>query len=417
MLSLCGPAHRPRTSISVVEPLLGQKDLILDVQKTLGSLQEFIRTRIRPSEIALENGEVSNQQEILKELQAEARSLGLWNVAFARDSGLNNRQLVGISEQVGAYPRLGPAAINSGAPDYPNIIMLDAVATAAQREKILQPLLEGRVTSAFAMTEPDVASSDANNIETKIRVDEDSATISGHKWYITGATRKNCEWLFVLGLSDKDAPQHHQHTVVAVPTKSPGVTIKRSLPVMGYYGDQAEIELDGVVVPNENIIGLRGEGFKVGQTRLAAARLHHAARTLGLARRAYEMMLSRARTRRIREQLLADLDMFRAGVAESKMQLTQTRLLVEETARVLDTTADPRAALQLTSQAKIIAMRTGLDVIGRAIDAHGAAGLSDETPLASWWSDVRGLHIADGPEATHLSLIARMEMARIEGRR
>lgn len=377
------------------------------------ALNEFMDTSVIPAEAAAERwaatAPAGHEPPALADLKAEARRQGLWNLGISSISGLSNLDYCYIAEIAGRSPEFGPAAINGAAPDSVNMTMLDAVVTDTQRKLFLKPLLEDQHRSAFAMTEPDVASSDASNINTRIEVRGDDFVLNGRKWYITGAANPRCKVFFVLGCTNPKGGLHARHSVVAVPVDTPGVTVRRTLPVFGYDGDQAEVTFDNVVVPRDYLLGDFNGGFAVAQTRLAAARLQHCMRMIGLAERAFAMTCERAGHRVVQGELLAVKGMFRSDLADSRMQLNQARLMVLYTAALVDAHG-AKAARSEISQIKVITMRMALAVIGRAISVHGAAGLSDDLPLARWWAHARGLHIADGPEETHLEVIARREL-------
>ncbi|MEU5846336.1 acyl-CoA dehydrogenase family protein [Saccharopolyspora shandongensis] len=350
---------------------------------------------------------------VLVELKAEARERGLWNLGLRSASGLTHLDYAPIAELAGRSPELAPAAINAAPPDSVNMVMLDAVASTEQRRRWLDPLLSDEFRSAFAMTEPEVSSSDATNIATTIEWDGDAYVVNGRKWYITGAANPRCAVLFVVGRSDPTAPPHRRHSLVVVPTDAPGVRVVRSLPVFGYDGDQAEITFSDVRVPAENLLGERGRGFAVGQTRLAAARLQHCMRTVGLSERALEMTCRRAMSRVAFGRSLARQGTLRSELAASRIALDRTRLLIQHTAALVDRDGATAAQANI-SAAKVLTMRTAMEVIERAISVHGALGLSDDVPLARWWALVRGLHIADGPEEVHLEVVARHELRAAE---
>lgn len=386
----------------------------------LTKLRDFMTTHVKPAEAEYERWRAASggagEAPVIAGLKAAARELGLWNLSLLGASGLSNLDYCYLAEMTGRSPDLAPAAINGAAPDSVNMVMLGEVATSEQTTRWLEPLKRDEFKSAFAMTEPDVASSDATTIETRIDRDGDDYVINGRKWYITGATNPRLAWLFVMGCTDPSAPAHRRHSVVGVPADAAGVKIVRSLPVLGYDGDQAEIELTDVRVPVGNLLGAEGGGFRVGQVRLAAARLQHCMRMIGLSERALEMTCERALDRVAFGKPLAEHGTIRSDLAESRLQLDQARLLVLRTAYLVDT-AGARAAQSEISQAKVIAMRTALDVIGRAMSVHGARGLSDEIPLARWWAMARGLHIADGPEEVHMEVVARHELDRAAAHR
>ncbi|GAA4802894.1 acyl-CoA dehydrogenase family protein [Tomitella cavernea] len=374
------------------------------VRKTL---QEFIAHEVIPAESAAAPAPVGHPG--IEDLQQRAREYDLWNVLTDPRAGLSWRQQSELAEMTGWSIDLAPRAINAGPPDSVNMAMLHAVADEWQRRLFLAPLMTGSVRSAFAMTEPDVASSDANNISTTMVVDGDEIVITGRKWYISGLLDPRCHWLFVVGLTDPGAPRHRQHSVVAVPIGAPGVRIVRRLPVFGYAGDQGELALDDVRVPLNHLLGKRGDGFQVSQTRLAAARLHHSCRMVGLAERALRMAIDRARRRHVSGAALGSHPVVVSQVAECRLAVTQARLLNLAAAEACDDDG-ARAAQSILSAAKIAATRMAVFVLDRCLSIHGAAGLSADTPLARWWAEAKSLHIADGPEETHLAVVGRSEI-------
>ena len=384
-------------------------------RELLGALTSFMDECVYPAEAEVTKQRAAglpagHEPAVLDSLRGEAKRRGLWNLCVPGLSGLGYLDYAYIAEVTGRSPDLAPKSINGGAPDSVNMVMLDAVATADQRTRFLDPLLAAKSGSAFAMTEPAVASSDASNIATTIRRDGDEYVVDGHKWYISGAANPRCNVLFVVGMSDPTASAHRRHTVVAVPAGAPGVTIHRAMSVFGYDDDSAEISFDSVRVPAANRLGEEGHGFAVGQVRLAAARLQHCMRMVGLAERALELTCRRAEERLAFGGTLSRKGQLTAQVAESRIALDQTRLFVLHTAALVDSLGS-RAAQSQISAAKVLAMRTAVTVLDRAVGVHGAMGVSADSPLARWWALARGLHIADGREEVHLEVLARNELA------
>jgi acyl-CoA dehydrogenase len=352
---------------------------------------------------------------VLPGLKTEARRRGLWNLCLpGNDSGLSNLDYAFVAELSGRSPKLAPAAINGGPPDSVNMVMLDAVADDEQRERWLRPLMADRFRSAFAMSEPEVASSDARNIATRIEVDGDDLVITGRKWFASGAADPRCAVLFVLGRSDPTAGTYRQHSVVAVPMDTPGVTIVRTMTVLGRPSEHAEILFEQARVPATELLGQPGDGFAIGQIRLGAARVQHCMRLLGLAERGLELLRERAHTRTAFGGPIGALGLLRAQVAECRLALDQARLLVLHTAALIDEvgTKGARAAV---SEIKVAVVRAAMLTLDRAMQVHGALGVTDDVPLAEWWAQARGLNIADGPEEVHLELIARYELGRATG--
>ncbi|KXF50004.1 acyl-CoA dehydrogenase [Rhodococcus sp. SC4] len=384
-------------------------------QELLGALESFMDEFVYPAEADLRVERdaglpAGHEPAVLDSLRVEARRRGLWNLCVPGVSGLGYLDYAYIAEITGRSPDLAPKAVNGGAPDSVNMVMLDVVATADQRTRFLEPLLEARSGSAFAMTEPAVASSDASNIATTIRRESDEYVVDGRKWYISGAANPRCGVFFVVGMSDPTASAHRRHTVVAVPADRPGVTVHRPMSVFGYPDDSAEITFENVRVPVANRLGDEGHGFAVGQVRLAAARLQHCMRMIGLAERALELTCRRADERVAFGGPLSRQSQLTAQVADSRIALDRTRLYVLHTAALVDSRGSRNAQSEI-SAAKVLTMRTAVTVLDRAVGVHGAMGVSQDSPLARWWALARGLHIADGPEEVHLEVVARHEFA------
>lgn len=367
-------------------------------QEKLAELRRFMDEHVYPAE---------GHDDVLGGLREQARARGLWNLGLT----LSNLDYAFLAEETGRSPELAPKAINGGPPDSVNMVMLDALGTDDQRERWLRPLMDAKFSSAFAMTEPDVASSDAANIATEAVRDGDAYVITGRKWFASGAADPACRVLFVLGRTDPDAPPHRRHSVLAVPIDTPGVEIVRTLPVMGRDGDHAEIVFDGARVPAYELIGREGEGFAAGQVRLGAARVQHCMRLVGLAERGLALLARRAEDRTAFGGPLSAQGLLRAQVAECRLAIDQARLLVLRTAKLIDTEG-ARAARTEISAIKVAVLRAALLTLDRAIQVHGALGVTDDVPLARWWTHARGLHIADGPEEVHLEVVARSEFRR-----
>jgi acyl-CoA dehydrogenase len=354
---------------------------------------------------------------VMEELKEAARERGLWNLFLPDDrygAGLTNLEYAPLAEITGRS-HIAPEAINCAAPDTGNMEILAEFGTAQQRSDWLEPLLAGEIRSCFAMTEPEVASSDATNISGSIRREGDEYVIDTRKWFITGAADERCKVALVLGRSDPDGPRHAQHSIVLVPMDAPGVTVVRNMTVFGYTDQHGHVELlmEGVRVPASNLVGEEGGGFAIAQARLGPGRIHHCMRAIGMAERATDLMVDRARTREAFGRPLADQGLVRAAIAESRMQIDQARLLVLATAHAIDTVG-ARAARAQVAAIKIVAARAACDVIDRAIQVHGGGGVSDDFPLASMYAHARTLRIADGPDEVHKLSIARRELARYE---
>ncbi|MGD9989490.1 acyl-CoA dehydrogenase family protein [Pseudonocardia sp.] len=349
---------------------------------------------------------------VMLDLIAEARAQGLWNLFRGGAAGLAQVDYAILAEQTGRSPFIAPAAMNCLSPDSGNMDMLDRFATDRQRTDWLEPLLDGEIRSAFSMTEPDVASSDATNIDTRIVEDGDHYIVNGRKWFTTGAADPRCRLLILLGRSHPDAPRHRQHTMLLVPRDAEGVRIVRALPVFGYRDQQGhcEIEYNDVRVPREYVLGQPGRGFQVAQARLGPGRVHHCMRAIGMAERALEMMVERAQSRVAFGAPLSDQGVVRSTIARSRIEIDQARLLVLHTAWLVDRYGvdDVRASV---SAIKVVAPEVAQNVLDRAIQLFGGMGVTDDTPLAEIWSRARTLRIVDGPEDVHLRTVARSVLA------
>ena len=350
---------------------------------------------------------------VVEDLKVEARKRGLWNLFLPDVSGLSNLDYAPLAEMTGRSPVIAPEAINCAAPDTGNMEVLHLFGTPEQKERWLEPLLDGEIRSAFAMTEPDVASSDATNIATRIERDGDDYVINGRKWWISGAADPRCAVMIVMGKTDPDAPAYQQQSMVLVPMDAPGVTVVRPLPVFGYQDQHGhcEITFDDVRVPQTNLIGEEGGGFAIAQARLGPGRIHHCMRAIGTAERALELACQRAVSRVAFGKPLARQATVQADIAESRMAIEQARLLVLKTAWLIDTVGAQGARTEVAA-IKVIAPRVALDVLDKAIQIHGGAGVSDDFPLAALWAATRTLRLADGPDAVHIRSVARAELGR-----
>ncbi|MEZ3160636.1 acyl-CoA dehydrogenase family protein [Microbacterium sp. BWT-B31] len=358
----------------------------------------------------------------MEDLRHEARARGLWNLFLpGRDgAGLTNLQYAALAEISGRSPNLAPAAMNCAAPDTGNIEVLHEFGTPAQQRRWLEPLLDGRIRSAFAMTEPGVASSDATNIATSIVRDGDEYVLNGRKWWITGAMNPNCRVFIVMGKTDPDAARHRQQSMVLVPRDTPGLRIERGMEVFGYddhhHGGHAELSFTDVRVPVENLIGEEGGGFGIAQARLGPGRIHHCMRAIGMAERAVELMCERADGRVAFGRPLADQGVIRGWIAESRVRLEQLRLLVLKTAWLMDTVGNRGAHVEIQA-IKVATPETVQWILDKAMQVHGAAGLSQDFPLAGMFAGIRTLRFADGPDEVHKNALAKAELARQEARR
>ncbi len=350
---------------------------------------------------------------VVERLKAQARERGLWNLFLPAESGLTQLEYAPIAELSGWSNDLAPEAINGQAPDTGNMELLHLLGTKEQQRDWLEPLLDGQIRSAFAMTEPDVASSDATNIATRIERDGDEYVITGRKWWTSGAMDPRCAVLIVMGKTDPGAARHLQQTMVLLPRDTPGVTVVRDLPVFGHHDQHghAEVRFDGVRVPVANVVGQEGGGFAAAQARLGPGRIHHCMRALGAAERALALMVERSRTRVAFGGPLADQGVVQQQIAESRLEIEQARLLCHRACQVIDTQGN-KAARDLVAMAKVAVPRAATAVIDRAIQVHGGAGVTDVTPLSAMYGWHRAMRLFDGPDEVHLRSIAKAELGR-----
>jgi acyl-CoA dehydrogenase len=383
-------------------------------------VQDFLKTEIYPAEAVLEHqlAEVPHRwerQPVLQQLQESARRRGLWNLFLSGDggAGLTNLQYAPLAELSGRSPKLAPAAMNCNAPDSGNMELLRDFGTDDQKERWLQPLLEGKIRSAFCMTEPETASSDATNITTSIVRQGDEYVINGRKWWSSGAMSDEAKIFILMGKTDAAAERHRQQSMILVPRETPGVKIERALTVFGYddrdHGGHAEISFTDVRVPVANIIKGEGEGFAIAQARLGPGRIHHCMRVLGMAERTLELMGERARERVAFGQPLAKQGVVRQWVAESRITIESLRLLVLKTAWLMDRYGNKRAHTEIQA-IKIAVPREVQTIMDRGIQLFGGAGVSQDTPLAELYAQVRALRLADGPDEVHLSSLGRAQL-------
>jgi acyl-CoA dehydrogenase len=393
------------------------------------ALLDFMESAVYPAEpafreqlAALDNRWAWTKAPVLGELRAQARSRGLWNLFLPGEhgAGLTNLQYAPLAEVTGRSLLLAPAALNCSAPDTGNMEVLVQFGSPEQQKRWLRPLLDGEIRSSFAMTEPEVASSDATNIATRIVRDGDEYVINGRKWWITGALNPEAEIFIVMGKTDPSASRHRQQSMILVPRDTPGVSVVRGMQVFGYddheHGGHAEIVFSDVRVPAANLIGDEGSGFAIAQARLGPGRIHHCMRSIGLAERAIELMCARADARAPFGKPLAEQGVVRDWIAESRVRIEQLRLLVLKAAWLMDTVGNKAAHTEIQA-IKIATPATVEWIIDKAIQVHGAGGLSQDFPLASAFAGIRTLRFADGPDEVHKNSLARNELSRQRARR
>ena len=391
-------------------------DKVLDLK---AQLEAFMDENIYPNEKTFEEQLAAAESRwtvppIMGELKAKAKSEGLWNL-FLPDSeygaGLTNLEYAPLCEVMGRSP-IAPEVFNCSAPDTGNMEVLVRYGSEEQKKRWLEPLLEGEIRSCFAMTEPDVASSDATNIQARIERDGDGYVINGRKWWSSGAGDPRCEISIFMGKTDPEAKKHEQQSMILVPLDTPGVNIERTLPVFGYddapHG-HAEISFEDVKVPRENIIWGEGKGFAIAQGRLGPGRIHHCMRLIGLSERAIELMCERVKSRETFGKPLSEQGVVMEWIADSRMEIEQARLLTLRAAHMMDTVGNKEARSEI-AQIKVVAPNVALRVLDRAIQAHGGGGVSDDFPLAAFWASARTLRLADGPDEVHRASVARLEL-------
>jgi acyl-CoA dehydrogenase len=386
-------------------------------------LQAFMDKEVFPAEAVYEHqraelkaaGKPHGVPAVVEELKVKARAQGLWNLFLPHSHdphhGLSVTEYATLAEITGWSPELAPEAINCAAPDTGNMELLDMFATDEQKKMWLEPLLDGRIRSAFAMTEPDVASSDARNIQTSIVKDGGNYVINGTKWWTTGAMDERCQILIVMGKTNPDADAYHQQSMVLVPINTPGVKVVRNLLVFGYEDQHghAEVSFTNVRVPVANLLGAEGEGFALAQARLGPGRIHHCMRAIGMAERALSLMIKRSIVRETFGKQLVQQGVIQEWIAQARIDIEQARLLVLKAAWMIDTVGAKGARKEIAA-IKVAVPQMAERIIDHAIQAHGGAGVCQDTPLASMYAGIRTLRIVDGPDEVHIRDIARLEI-------
>jgi acyl-CoA dehydrogenase len=393
-------------------------------EKLLDQFNSFMETEVFPAELIYEaeraqliaEGQRNTVPPVIEALKTKARSQGLWNLFLpSLSDGLGAVDYAYIAERSGWSIDIAPEAINCAAPDTGNMEILSMFGTDAQKAEWLVPLSEGRIRSAFAMTEPGVGSSDATNIQLSIKRDGDHYVLNGRKWWTTGVMDPRCEVMIVMGKTDPEAPRHLQQSMILVPVNTPGVTRLRDLSLYG-YSDQhghGEVEFDNVRVPVANLLGEEGSGFAIAQARLGPGRIHHCMRTLGIAERALGLMVNRAMHREVFGAPLISQGVIQEWIAESRIAIDQARLLTLKAAWMIENYGAKAARTEIAS-IKVVAPRAALSVVDRAIQTFGAEGIGPDTPLPRMFAGIRTLRFADGPDEVHLRDIARQEIKRAQ---
>jgi acyl-CoA dehydrogenase len=387
-------------------------------------LGAFMEERVYPAEPVFaeqvasleEAGQRWTRPPVIEELKEEAHRRGLWNLFLTHHpagAGLTNLQYAPLAEITGRSPSIAPEALNCAAPDTGNMELLAEFGTTQQQERWLKPLLDGTIRSAFCMTEPEVASSDAANIATRIERSGDGYVINGRKWWSSGAMNPHCEIFIVMGRTADGGDRHRQQSMILVPRDTPGVNVKRGVTLFGYddapHGGHAEVEFTGAAVPADNLVGGEGAGFAIAQARLGPGRIHHCMRLIGMSERALRLMCERVTSRTAFGAPLADQGVVQDWIAEARVRIEQARLLVLKTAWLMDTVGNKGAHTEIQA-IKIVTPQMAEWVIDKAIQAHGAAGVSQDFPLAHLWANARTLRFADGPDEVHKRSLARREL-------
>jgi len=386
-------------------------------------LQAFMDSEVFPAEAIYEkqrhelmaSGKPHALPAVVEELKKKAKALGLWNLFLPHSTnphhGLSVTEYATLAEITGWSPEIAPEAINCAAPDTGNMELLDMFGTDEQKKTWLEPLLEGRIRSAFAMTEPDVASSDARNIRTSITTEGNDFVINGTKWWTTGAMDERCQILIVMGKTNPDAADHQQQSMVLVPINTPGVKVERNLTVFGYVDQHghAQVSFTNVRVPISNLLGAQGEGFALAQARLGPGRIHHCMRAIGMAERALSLMIQRTIGRETFGKELVKQGVIQEWIAQARIDIEQARLLVLKAAWMIDNVGAKGARKEIAA-IKVAVPQMAERIIDHAIQSYGGAGVSQDTPLAGLYAGIRTLRIVDGPDEVHIRDIARLEI-------
>ena len=400
-------------------------DFTLSVKTTqyASKLQAFMDSEVFPAEAVYEkqrheliaSGKPHALPAVVEELKVKAKALGLWNLFLPHSTnphhGLSVAEYATLAEITGWSPEIAPEAINCAAPDTGNMELLDMFGTDEQKKTWLEPLLEGRIRSAFAMTEPDVASSDARNIRTSITTEGNDFVINGTKWWTTGAMDERCQILIVMGKTNPDADDHQQQSMVLVPINTPGVKVERNLTVFGYVDQHghAQVSFTNVRVPVSNLLGAEGEGFALAQARLGPGRIHHCMRAIGMAERALSLMIKRTLSREAFGKELVKQGVIQEWIAQARIDIEQARLLVLKAAWMIDNVGAKNARKEIAA-IKVAVPQMAERIIDHAIQSYGGAGVSQDTPLARLYAGIRTLRIVDGPDEVHIRDIARLEI-------
>ncbi len=391
-------------------------------QQLQAELLDFMDAWVYPNEARFHaeidaSGDRHFHPPVIEELKAEARRRGLWNLFLPDEehgAGLSNLDYAYLAEITGRSPLIAPVATNCAAPDTGNMEVLHLFGTPEQQQRWLHPLLEGEIRSAFFMTEPDVASSDARNIGARIERDGDEYVINGRKWWSSGASSARCEIGIFMGVSNPDNDPYHQQSMILVPMDTPGVRIVRDLPVFGHYdghGGHPEVEFVDVRVPAGNLLAGEGDGFMIAQQRLGPGRIHHCMRLIGMAERGFDLMVQRSMVREPFGKPIARQGVFHHWLAQARVRIEQARLLTLKTAHLMDTVGNKGARMEIAA-IKIVAPSMAEWVLDKAIQTYGGAGFTNDTPLALMWAHARTLRMADGPDEVHEMALARREIKR-----